>query len=682
MPASALPIYRRFRVAASRSPNRHSIALAAALASLWALGPFGAPARVGADPYVLPPQIVEDTAPDEVLAPAAARATFTAAELETLGVASVGEALELVPGLDLAPSGGAGAQTTLSLRGSTSGQVLVIVDGARVSDPATGQCDLSRLGIDLADIESIEVIRGGASAQYGADALGGVVVITTKKGGAGKGGGGTDRPSLTVRAANRSRLPFSATAGSGAGAVNLAPSPAALVDGQSLSFRANLPSGLGLSASAERQANAYAYYDASGTRRIRANAGLLQGKAGLSWKGLAGDGVLETSANFAARSLGVPGSLDMPTPEALQRDLDASLAARWATDYFISDAASFDASAYARYGILEYREDASADPDLHRAARAGADAKWSVLFGRASSANAGLSARYDRLDSTVVTNAAGQAPERVSLGAFAEPSLAFGASWTLVPALRWDWTSDFESGISAGLGATKALSETASLTFSATTSYRAPSFDDLYWPSSGGAEGNPDLKPETGYSAEAGFLWKEGAASLDAAIYARYARDVILWQQQGDGFWRPSNYGDAFYPGFELEWRSAAAEGWSFAGSYAFLYSYVLSGTLSLSDDKRVPDVPAHSLSGSAAYTSKGFSGTFKISYKGLRYTTTDNRDYLPAVFLAGASLRWAVGDRLSLFLNGDNLLDERYVSEKNYPMPGFSIETGFEWKL
>ena len=55
-------------------------------------------------------------------------------------------------------------QTTLSLRGSTSGQVLVIVDGVRISDPATGQCDLSRLGFDLADIESIEVIRGGASA--------------------------------------------------------------------------------------------------------------------------------------------------------------------------------------------------------------------------------------------------------------------------------------------------------------------------------------------------------------------------------------------------------------------------------------------------------------------------------------------------------------------------------------
>lgn len=663
-------------MAASRLPNRHSLRLTAALAALAALGPFNPAARLAADPYVLPPQIVEETAPAEALAPAAARAAYTAEDLERLGVASVGEALELVPGLDLAPAGGAGAQTTLSLRGSTSGQVLVIVDGVRISDPATGQCDLSRLGFDLADIESIEVIRGGASAQYGADALGGVVVITTKKGEV-----GGDKPSLTVKAANRSYLPSSAVAGSGAGAVGLAPSAAALADGQSLSFRASVPGGFALSASAERQANAYAYYDASGTRRIRANAGLLQGKAGISWKGLAGDGALEASANLSARSLGVPGSLDMPTPEALQRDLDASLAARYAADYFLSDAVGLDASAYARYGLLEYREEAGAAADLHRAARAGADAKWSALFGEASSANAGLSARYDRLDSTVVANASGGAPERVSLGAFAEPSLALGAAWTIAPALRWDWTSDFDSGFSAGLGATKALSERAALAFSATTSYRAPSFDDLYWPSSGGAEGNPDLEPETGYSAEAGFRWKDSSSSLDGALFARFARGVILWQQQDDGFWRPSNYGDALYPGLELEWRSRAGA-WTFASSYAFLYSYVLSGSLSLSDDKRVPDVPIHSLSGWAAYSSKGFSGTFKLSYKGLRYTTTDNRDYLPAVFLAGASLRWALGERLSFFVNGDNLLNERYVSEKNYPMPGLAIEAGFERKF
>ncbi|MCE1195325.1 TonB-dependent receptor [bacterium] len=662
-------------MAVPRTPSNHRLRLAAALVALWALGPFGLAARLAADPYVLPPQVVEDRAPVEPLAPAAARSSYSGEELEALGVASVSEALELAPGLDLAPVGGAGAQTAVSLRGSTSGQVLVIVDGVRVSDPATGQCDLSRLGLDLADIESIEVIRGGASAQYGADALGGVVVITTKKGGGASGG-----PSLTLRAANRSCLPSLAVSGSGANAVGLAPSAAALVDGQSLSFRASLPGGFALSASAERQANAYAYYDASGTRRIRSNAGLLQGGAGLSWKGQAGEGSLSASANLSARSLGVPGPLDMPTPEALQRDLDASFASRYATDYFFSDSVGFDTSAYARFGVLEYRKEGGSEADLHRAARAGSDAKWSLLFGEASAANLGLSARYDRLDSTVVKGSSGGAPERLSLGAFAEPFLARG-SWTIAPALRWDWTSDFDSGLSAGLGATKALSDRASMSFSATTSYRAPSFDDLYWPSAGGAEGDPALRPESGYSGEAGFRWKEGATSASAAVYLRYAKDVILWRQRDDGIWRPSNYGDALYPGLELEGRSQSGD-WSFVGSYAFLYSYVLSGTLSLSDDKRVPGAPVHSLSGSATYSSKGFSGGLKLSYKGLRYTTTDNRDYLPAVFLAGASLRWALGERLSLFWNGDNLLNERYVSEKNYPMPGLTIETGLEYKL
>jgi outer membrane cobalamin receptor len=58
---------------------------------------------------------------------------------------------------------------------------VILLDGVRTSDPATGLSDLSRLDIDMRDIDTLEVIRGGVSAQYGADAIGGVIAITTKK---------------------------------------------------------------------------------------------------------------------------------------------------------------------------------------------------------------------------------------------------------------------------------------------------------------------------------------------------------------------------------------------------------------------------------------------------------------------------------------------------------------------
>jgi outer membrane cobalamin receptor len=626
---------------------------------------------VGAEPYELPPQVVVDVALQTTLAPAAGRTVYTSEELNALGVSSVQDALAIVPSLAVSPAGSSGAQSTISLRGSTSNQVLVLVDGIRVSDPATGQVDLSRLGLSLDDIESIEVVRGGIAAQYGADAVGGAVIITTKRGSAAVG--------FSLKVSNKAYLPSESISGTGAGAVGVPASLLSLVDGQSLSFRAGLPGGIAVSASAERSSNAYLYYDNNYARRLRNNADLLRGSTGLSWKGLVGEGRVSAATELGARSLGVPGTIDSPTPEARQRDLDASFSADYSTDYFFSDRSSFKANGYGRFGILEYREDDDAEADVHKNARVGGDARWSLLMGSSSAINSGISVRYERLDSTVIKSADGSIPERISAGAFVEPSLALGP-WTLSPALRWDWTSDFPSGLSVSLCATRALSEEASFTASASTAYRAPSFDDLYWPLSTGVEGNPDLKAETAYCADAGFRLGRGGRSFSASTFVRYSKDVILWQENDDGIWRPTNFGDAFYPGLELEYTDTSAP-WTLSLSYDFLYSYVLSGNLGFSDDKRVPGAPVNKLSATGAYASGPFKGSLTCSYEGLRYLTTANLAFQPAVFLLGTKLEWSLNDRLSCSLEGKNLMNERYESERGYPMPGLSIELGFEYR-
>jgi vitamin B12 transporter len=102
-------------------------------------------------------------------------------DFQTYHYPSVGDALRNVPGLDITQSGSYGKITTVSIRGSNSNQVQVLVDGARVKSPTTGQVDLSDLSPN--QIERIEIIRGPQSTLYGADAIGGVVNIITKKGG-------------------------------------------------------------------------------------------------------------------------------------------------------------------------------------------------------------------------------------------------------------------------------------------------------------------------------------------------------------------------------------------------------------------------------------------------------------------------------------------------------------------
>ena len=105
---------------------------------------------------------------------------LTEEDLRELPVRTVAEALQWMTAADLQPR--SPAQTDLSLRGSTFEQVLVLVDGVRMSDPQTGHFDLD-LTVPLDRVARIEVLAGPASALYGADALGGVVNVVTREGG-------------------------------------------------------------------------------------------------------------------------------------------------------------------------------------------------------------------------------------------------------------------------------------------------------------------------------------------------------------------------------------------------------------------------------------------------------------------------------------------------------------------
>lgn len=74
-----------------------------------------------------------------------------------------------------------GQNPTLSIRGGRNRQVLIIIDGVRVSDPSRIDNDFDINSLNLEMMESIEVVKGAASALYGSSAAAGVVNITTKK---------------------------------------------------------------------------------------------------------------------------------------------------------------------------------------------------------------------------------------------------------------------------------------------------------------------------------------------------------------------------------------------------------------------------------------------------------------------------------------------------------------------
>jgi len=104
-------------------------------------------------------------------------------EIERRQAQSVQEVLRGVPGLSIANNGGLGKSTSVFLRGTESGHVLVLIDGVRAGSATTGTTAFQDIPID--QIERIEIVRGPRSSLYGSEAIGGVIQIFTRKGGEG-----------------------------------------------------------------------------------------------------------------------------------------------------------------------------------------------------------------------------------------------------------------------------------------------------------------------------------------------------------------------------------------------------------------------------------------------------------------------------------------------------------------
>jgi vitamin B12 transporter len=100
-------------------------------------------------------------------------------EIARAGAGSVADLLRRQRGIEIVRNGGPGASTSVFLRGANSNQVVVLIDGVRIGSSTTGSASWN--AIPLSSIDHIEIVYGPLSALYGADAIGGVVQIFTRK---------------------------------------------------------------------------------------------------------------------------------------------------------------------------------------------------------------------------------------------------------------------------------------------------------------------------------------------------------------------------------------------------------------------------------------------------------------------------------------------------------------------
>ncbi|WP_042550098.1 TonB-dependent receptor [Ralstonia solanacearum] len=129
----------------------------------------------------LNPTVVTASRSEQKLADALPHTTvITRADIERSQAPDAVSLLRREAGIEIAQAGGPGATASLFMRGAGSNQTLVLIDGVRVSSGTAGTTQIEQLMAD--QIDHIEIVRGNVSALYGSDAIGGVVQIFTRNG--------------------------------------------------------------------------------------------------------------------------------------------------------------------------------------------------------------------------------------------------------------------------------------------------------------------------------------------------------------------------------------------------------------------------------------------------------------------------------------------------------------------
>jgi outer membrane cobalamin receptor len=590
------------------------------------------------------------------LAPAGSITVITADDIEKSGATNVADALANTPGTWVNRSGPGGAAASASIAGSTSNQVLVIVDGVRQNDARQGAPDIAQIPTE--DIEKIEVLRSGASAVYGADAMGGVIVITTKKSGA-------RRLSISVE---DSAYPTAASQNG----------PMSFIDGQSLGLDAGSKLGLAdlaFSAQAERASNAYAY-DSSGSSYIRGNAGFWSGAANLSVGLPIADGRLTVLAAGSYQDADVPGSLSWPLPQSEQKNTALSGSLGWSSDALAGGALVLDLQTHGGFSRLDY-----IDPDypgLYDMTNGGIDLRAKDLIAPSIDLGFGASLLYEAANSsTFDSNPSGQ-PTRTSLGAYVEPEFRIGDRFKITPALRYDWNDNYAAGLSAMLDAVWKASEAIDLRFSGGRSYRAPVFNELYWPfqdygSYGTYQGNPNLKPEVAWSGEVGLDLHAGSFSLSANTSARYVSDLIVSSSDFNSM--PINIDTAFIPDATVE-ASYKIGPATLKAHYEFLYPLDLSNGQTIWDNAVLTSYSQHKAGGSADFLFGPAEAGVSASYWSNR-TDSYTGNTLSGALIVDLHAAYKLQKNLRFNLAVENLLNANYQVNYDYPMPGLKVKVG-----
>ena len=444
---------------------------------------------------------------DETLTPVT---VITRKDIEKYQAQSVPEVLQHVAGVSLTNDGGMGKNTSVSLRGTNASHVLVLVDGVKVGSATLGSVAWADLPLD--NVERIEVVRGARSSLYGSEAIGGVVQIFTRKGGKGfqpqviMGAGSHDTEKLNVNlAGGNAQTWYNLNAGkdktNGFDAQNAEVTTSGFEPDQDGYDRDSVALRVGHRFNDKTQVEVSALH-AKGTNDF--DGGIYSGN----------------STKFVQQV--VSGKVQ----HQLNQNVLVSAQMGESRD---------NADYYYNGQPLEYYR-------TYNTRRQTATAQADIAFGQGS-ASLGVDQQNDHIDS----DSAYDKTSRDNTGVFANYQTQVGQNRLDVSA-RHDDNEQFGKHNTGAIALGRDIGNGLNVKASYGTAFKAPTFNDLYYPYSG----NPKLTPEKSHNLEVGVQGKTPNVRWEANAFQNTVDDLIAWAPDADGNWTPSNINKTRIQGLEL----------------------------------------------------------------------------------------------------------------------------------
>jgi vitamin B12 transporter len=536
-------------------------------------------------------------------------------------------ALQFVPGVQVKQTT---AGASLSFRGFGAQRVAVLWDGRPLNPEQGGGVDLWSLNLEAVD--RVDITRGAAGARYGPHAVSGAINLVPKRG---------FGNSLSLRALGGTggRLRLSGAGGTTQGAWELRGS--AFTDSRDVQ-RFDLPSG---------------YHGWGGNVDIGRSSDAAS---------------LDFTASVGADKRDIPGTIQFPTPSATLSNDSYMAAARTDISMDKSSNVLFDLSwLHRQRQYMDPTNPFGAVEDQHKNQRLALHTAWEAEEARIFAEGAA-----DRLESSTDGD---QSRDRGAFGVEAQRSLK---NLMVSGILRLDAIEHFKPEATWRVSAAVPLESDWEIRGSGGTAFRAPTFDDLFWPARASASGNPDLQPEYAWDVEVG-LTRRGPLNFDLSGFYSQLTDMIVWSPGPGGIWRPYNVGKARVAGIEASSRATFELGpvpSEINAAFTWLDARNINGN-PLTDGTRLPGRPPYRVLLEAAVSPGAWRAGVGTEAVGAIPLTPGETKQQDAYALLNAHLRRRLSDSWWVDIEGQNLTDAYYEDIRGYPTPGIQLLLGVRFR-